>query len=317
MNPDEKNPLPPEPDRAEPSPESRASDSHGPGEPIELLPLFESAAPSENAAGAERFANYAPPVSNIPEDLRVPWGWTDVPIFILVAVFGGIILSVLTVMGLAAFGVSVRKLQDAATVNFISVVIQAILDLGLLGFLAAQMHLRFHLPFWRTIGWQPLDSGRIPRWIAYFCLVIGGCLLAVLVTLGSAISPPKGELPIYQILQDRHTLILFAVMAVLISPVVEETVFRGYLYPVVARSFGLGAGIIVTGVLFGMLHAFQLSGGGWQIALMVVVGILFTFVRATTRTVVASFILHVSYNSIQVIALLVDTHGFRQMPSLH
>ena len=106
-------------------------------------------------------------------------------------------------------------------------------------------------------------------------------------------------------------------MAVLIAPLVEETLFRGYLYPVIARSFGIGAGVIVTGMIFGLLHAGQLLGGWWQIALMVTVGIVFTLARALSRTVVASYVLHISYNSLQVIALLIDTHGFRRPPSLH
>jgi uncharacterized protein len=319
MNPDDKNPLTPGgADRAEPSAGSRGLELPSNAEPGEALPLFEiAAAPTDNAAYAEGVADIAPRFSNIPEDLRVPWGWIDLLIFLLIAIGGIVVLSVLVAIGLAAAGGNPRQVQQSATANFLIVVIQAVLDLGLLGFLAAQMRARFHLPFWRGIGWRRLDTGTIPRWVAYGGLVLGGCLIAVLVTAASAISPPKGELPIQQILQDRHTLILFALMAVFIAPVVEETFFRGYLYPVVARSFGLATGVITTGIVFGLLHASQLSGGWWQIALLVVVGIIFTLVRAVTKTVVASYILHLSYNSIQVIALLVDTHGFHRMPSLH
>jgi len=269
----------------------------------------------ENAAAST--AGAPPGFSNVPQDLRVPWGWLDLLILVVVTISGVIVLALAVAIGLAAFGGDPRQLQNSAHANFLIVAVQVILDVAIIAFLAAQMRLRFHLPFWRTVGWQPLETGAIPRPLAYLGLVIGGCLLAVLVTLASAISPPKGELPIQQILQDRHTLILFALMAVFIAPVVEETLFRGYLYPVVARSFGAGTGIITTGIIFGLLHAGQLAGGWWQIALLVIVGILFTFARAATKTVVTGYILHLSYNAIQVIALLVDTHGFRQMPSLH
>ena len=57
-------------------------------------------------------------------------------------------------------------------------------------------------------------------------------------------------------------------IAVLLAPVVEETVFRGYIYPVVARTFGVTASVLATGTLFGLLHAPQLWGGWWQIALI-------------------------------------------------
>jgi membrane protease YdiL (CAAX protease family) len=319
MNPDEKNPLVPEGSgRAEPSPESERLALPSNGGTNEALPLFEiAAAPFESASPVGVVADSASHFSNIPEDLRVPWGWLDLLFLVLLAVGGIVVLSVLVAIGLAAVGGNPRQLQQSATANFLIVLIQAVLDLGLLGFLAAQMRMRFHSPFWWRIGWRRLDTGTIPRWVAYGGLVLAGCLIAVLVTFASTLAPPKGELPIQQILQDRHTLILFALMAVFIAPVVEETLFRGYLYPVVARSFGMSAGVISTGIVFGLLHASQLSGGWWQIALLVVVGIIFTLVRAKTRTVVASYILHLSYNSIQVIALLVDTHGFQRMPSLH
>jgi uncharacterized protein len=84
--------------------------------------------------------------------------------------------------------------------------------------------------------------------------------------------------------------------SVLVAPVFEETVFRGYIFPVVARSWGVAAGVLGTGILFGLLHAPQLWGGWLQIGELVAVGIIFTCARALTRTVLASFLLHLSYN---------------------
>lgn len=315
MNPDQKNPLSPEPPDDGPTAGSQQLQAPELIQTFELPAPVRSTTPSDGAAPES--SSSVPAAPYLQEDLRVPWGWTDLLLLVGVTISGAIVLIVLLAMGLAAFGVNIRHLQDSATANLAAVGIQAVLDLGVLAFLGAQMRLRFRLPFWRTIGWGPLETDRMPRWLAYLALVAGGAVLAILVTLASAIWPPKGELPIQQILQDRHTMILFALMAVFIAPVVEETLFRGYLYPVVARSFGVTTGIIATGTIFGLLHAGQLSGGYWQIALLVIVGILFTFVRARTRTVTASYLLHISYNSLQVIALLVDTHGFRQLPSLH
>lgn len=320
MNSDDQNAVP-DPlahDRSEPAPESSELDLPPHEKSFDHLALFESATPQpENATPVEEFTDPVSLNSNVPEDLRVPWGWLDLLLLAVIAVCGAFLLAVLVALGLAAYGISMRQLQNPATMGFLGVVVQVILDLLLLGFLAVQMRVRFHLQFWRAIGWRQLETGKIPRALAYLGLIVGGCLIAVVVTLASAIWPPKGELPIEQFLQDRHTLILFALMAVLIAPLVEETIFRGYLYPVVARSFGVSTGIIATGIVFGLAHAGQLAGGYWQIALLMMVGILFTFARASAKTVLTSYILHISYNSIQVIALLVDTHGFRQPPSMH
>jgi hypothetical protein len=44
-----------------------------------------------------------------------------------------------------------------------------------------------------------------------------------------------------------------------------------------------------------------------------VVGLICGVVRVVTRSVGASFLVHVGYNGIQMIAALVYTHGFRHM----
>ena len=107
------------------------------------------------------------------------------------------------------------------------------------------------------------------------------------------------------------------IMAVLIAPLVEETVFRGYLYPLVAKTFGVATGIITTGVLFGLMHGAQL-GWTWALVLvLIVVGVIFTFVRARTGSVFASFLLHLGYNSTIAVVTILGTQGFTKIPSTH
>lgn len=106
-------------------------------------------------------------------------------------------------------------------------------------------------------------------------------------------------------------------MSVLLAPMFEETIFRGYIYPAVARRFGIAASVAFTGVLFGMLHAPQLWGGWAQIGLLILVGIIFTYARAKTGTVVASYLLHLSYNSSLFFGFLVGSHWLRVIPAGH
>ena len=104
---------------------------------------------------------------------------------------------------------------------------------------------------------------------------------------------------------------------VTVAPLVEETIFRGYIYPGLARSWGIPASVIVTGTLFGLMHAPQLWGGWLQIALLILVGIAFTYARAATRTVVTSYLLHVSYNSFLFLTFLIGSHWLRPMHPGH
>ncbi len=251
----------------------------------------------------------------LPEDLRVPWGWWDLLLLVIVAIAGTFVLSMFIVVGFAVSGVSFHQLQNSLSdKNLLLIINQALLSVALLIFLCARMRLRFGSPFWRTIGWRTLPTGQIPRSLAYFGFVLGGFLLAALVSVGSAAFHNKTQLPIEQFFQDRTSALLLMLLGVLVAPVLEETIFRGYIYPVAARSFGVPGGVLFTGAIFGLLHASQLWGGWGQIALLVVVGIVFTYARAATRSVVASYLMHVSYNSFLFLAMAVGSHGFRHFP---
>ena len=253
-----------------------------------------------------------PPAAVLPEDIRVPWGWIDLLLFVVLAIAGTFLFSILLAIGFALFGVPLSRLQKPGSAEGLFVVIsQGILFFVLLGYLFLQKRVRFHSPFWRTLGWRPLETHRVRGAWAYLGLIVSGLSLALLVQVGSAIFGTKTQLPMEQLFQDRRTAMLLVLMAVLLAPVVEETIFRGYLYPLIARTFGITTGIAATGILFGLLHAPQLWGGWVQIGLLILVGIVFTYVRAVTRTVLGSYLLHVSYNSFISIAFLIGTHGLR------
>ncbi len=312
MNPDEKHLFQPE---LAPSSDSPGGGNASPAS-SSAEPLLAESTNLPTLSDASNYLGHSDPP--IPEDFRVPWGWTDLAAFVVLAIAGFLLLSLIVPMGLAMSGVDIRQIQNSLhQVIRINILIQVLMDLGLLAYLAAQMRSRFHSPFWHTIGWRKLETGRVPQGVVYFGLILSGFFLSIIVSLGSALFPPKGDLPIQSLFQDRSTTILFMLIAVLLAPVVEETIFRGYIYPVVGRSFGKGWGIVATGILFGSLHAGQLWGGWGQIALLVFVGIVLTFARAVSRTVVASFVIHTSYNSVQVIGLLIATHGLRHLQGVH
>ena len=50
------------------------------------------------------------------------------------------------------------------------------------------------------------------------------------------------------------------------------------------------------------------------VALLTVVGLIFTYVRARTGTVLASYLLHLGYNSMIALTFAVVTKGFRHIP---
>ena len=151
-------------------------------------------------------------------------------------------------------------------------------------------------PFWRSLGWKKISLES--HWPKSPWLYFGaGVVLSLLITLATATMQPPKDAPIEELLSNKNAALLFMAMAVLVAPLVEETVFRGYLYPLFAKSFGVAASIVLTGTLFGVLHGAQL-GWSWGLVLaLIAVGVTFTFVRARTDSVFASFLLHLGYNS--------------------
>jgi membrane protease YdiL (CAAX protease family) len=275
-----------------------------------------------------------PPPANafLPDDLRVPWSWLHLLFFGLFA-FGSILVIqvALVIYFNASRHLSPKEIeqlfQNRPDLAVGSNVLWFFLIFLFLYLTIAVLQSR---PFWPTLGWKKL--GLNPDWATSpWAYLAGGAGLAVCVAIVSTKIKTPEHLPIQDLFKNRTGAFLLMGMAVLIAPLVEETVFRGYLYPLfasscarLARRFGSDpvsavqtgtrVGIIVTGLLFGFLHGAQL---GWTWALVAVlstVGIVFTFVRARSRSVFASYLLHLGYNSFIAFSAIFSTRFFTQMP---
>lgn len=251
----------------------------------------------------------------VPEDLRVPWGWWDLALLATVGTLGFVTLAFLTIAAFQTAGVSRLQFQHSIKYQGLASIIAIFwVSVLLLLYLALQIRVRFNATFWHTLRWKRIDTGKFSPRSIYLGFVLGGFLLSMMVALISSVFTPKNKMPIEQLFQDRHTALFLLILSVTLAPFFEETIFRGYIYPVVARTFGVTSGVIFTGLLFGMMHASQLGGNLPQVGLLVAVGIVFTALRAKTGSVLPGYIVHVSYNAFISIAFLVASHALRQMP---
>jgi membrane protease YdiL (CAAX protease family) len=168
--------------------------------------------------------------------------------------------------------------------------------------LYALLRLRYHQPFWRSLGWK------MPSFIATAICCVAGPFLAVAIGyLGYVLRTPEISLPFQQMLDNRPTLILFSLFVVILGPLCEELAFRGFLLPLFARSLGAAAGIIVTGVLFGCLHAPEYSWSWRHVLLVSVAGSVFGWVRYRTDSTAAATYMHSTYNLAQFAAFVAQS----------
>jgi membrane protease YdiL (CAAX protease family) len=252
----------------------------------------------------------------LPEDLRVPWGWRDLAVFFAVALVSLIVLSNVLVAAMIIW----LKVPRDRVVPFVKTsagfnALQTVLWYAVLMlYLLIALRRRGGKPFWRTIGWRALAPKSAAPSTAYATCLLGGMALNVAVEFAAKFVQTKAKLPIEALFQDRQGVLWLMAVGVLLAPLVEETIFRGYLYPVLARSFGVMGGVIVTGILFGGLHAVQLWGGWGQIGLLMIVGIVLTYVRARTGSVTSSYLLHLGYNGFLFLGFYITTGGLRHLP---
>ncbi len=248
--------------------------------------------PISYAASASSSYTPRPP---LPEDLRISWSWTHFFIFIFFALSSFFLIQTALILYYAPH----RSMSPKDLERYLLNKPQFLFGTNILWYAAIFLFLYVTLGVLRG---KP------------FCF-FSGCGLAIFVFIVSSQVHTNDKMPIEEVLKNRSTAMLLMAMAVLVAPLVEETVFRGYLYPLFAKSFGIVPGILLTGVLFGLMHGSQLGWTWGIVGLLILVGIIFTFARAHTGTVVASFLLHLGYNSMIAVATIVGTHGFTQIPS--
>jgi membrane protease YdiL (CAAX protease family) len=253
----------------------------------------------------------------LPEDLRIWWSWVHFTVFVFYGIFSlGLVQVVLLLHYVPRRSLTNQKELERIVLAKpqLAVGTMVIWYALMLLFLYVTLSVFHNAPFWRSLGWRKIGwrEGRWPKspWLYLGC----GGVLSVLVFIATAKMQPPENIPIEELFHYKNTALLFMAMAVLVAPLVEETVFRGYLYPLFAKYFGVAASILITGTLFGLMHGAQLGWTWGLVSVLICVGVVFTFVRARTGSVFASFLLHLGYNTTIAVFTILSTEGFSKIP---
>lgn len=161
-----------------------------------------------------------------------------------------------------------------------------------------------------AIGWRGVSTRQ----------VVSAGLLGILLVLGyltvfSRIFPPPGPAKwgpmVRAISGGGWPLYLWALVALVVAPLVEEFVFRGVLFEGFSRSWGaLPAAIVVT-VLFVAMHVTEAWAYPPALAAIAILGILTTVVRVRSQSLVPAIALHACYNLGIVLASMASAAAHR------
>ncbi|MGB8769258.1 MAG: type II CAAX endopeptidase family protein [Candidatus Korobacteraceae bacterium] len=196
------------------------------------------------------------------------WNYEDIGVFFLVVVLLG---SVLRFLG--RFRLLQRsELTDPSFGLQVAVVASLSLALYLV------LKFRHHQPVLQPLGWV------WPRAAHIVLAVISGVLLASGVAL---------------YLRFRHqstqpvavTELLF--LGLLLGPILEESLFRGCLLPLLAQTSGSGTAVVLTAIMFVLFHQ-PPNLAHW--VSFTATGIAYGWIRVASRSTAAAAVMHATYN---------------------
>lgn len=95
------------------------------------------------------------------------------------------------------------------------------------------------------------------------------------------------------------TIISLAISAGLIAPITEEFLFRGYIYPILKKSLGMKLAIVLSALLFGIVHASLVP-----LLPLTILGIAFACLYEKCNTIWAPIMAHAIFNNITLLAIL-------------
>ena len=123
----------------------------------------------------------------------------------------------------------------------------------------------------------------------------------------SSFFPPTEPPPIEKLLSSTNALWVFVLFGIAVAPLFEEIIFRGFLFKVLSGLGGLRAAVYGTAVLFALLHIPQLWGSWAGIALIFLVGYIFSLVRERSNSLIPSFIMDTAYNTTLFTLFVIST----------
>jgi membrane protease YdiL (CAAX protease family) len=146
-------------------------------------------------------------------------------------------------------------------------------------------------------------------------IFLGFVLSVSLQALAHVLPIPK-NLPIDNLFRTPKEAWILTIFGITLAPLMEEFLFRAFLYPLLERKLGLIAAVLLTGLGFALLHGSQLKFAWGPLLVIFLVGLALTIVRARKNSVAASLLMHIAYNSTISILMFVATDGFRHLDRL-
>ena len=107
---------------------------------------------------------------------------------------------------------------------------------------------------------------------------------------------------------SRAAAVTLAIIAVATAPLVEEMIYRGLLYSAFQRLIGQWAAVAVVASMFAGLHVVQYWPNIGAISSITLLSVVLTLIRARTGRLLPCFVVHLVFNGIQSIIIVLEPY---------
>jgi membrane protease YdiL (CAAX protease family) len=197
--------------------------------------------------------------------------------------------------------------KTALLLQILSAVPAHLLTLGIVWAVVTRFGKR---PFWKALGWS--WSKRVGFWTSAGLAV---ALLAVGFVIGNLIKGKPTEIDqiVSSSLASRYTL---AFIAGVTAPFIEELVYRGVLYSALRKAAGMFLAVAIVSILFALVHVWEYRNNVGVIVAVSILSLSLTLLRAYTGRLLPCFIVHLIFNGIQAIYIIIEPYLPQSAPDI-
>lgn len=203
-----------------------------------------------------------------------------------------------------------QNMSKAQTMAF-AIPLQALWYLLALAIAVPVYRFRWQRSFADGVHWNAPQAGT-----RAWALLGSGLLLSVLVQIASVKIHMPNTAPVYELFRMPALAWAVTVFGIFIAPAAEELFFRGFLLPIVGRWTGNAIAIVLTSALFALLHAGQIGHAWLAVLVLFGVSVVLCLFRLHFRSVAASTLVHMSYNAVLFLAMIVVTRGYTHLDKI-
>ncbi len=271
-----------------------------------------------------------------PPVLRIP-NFVDALLFLVLIIMGLLITTGALGVALALHWFGLKDFQSAATDTRIALGTQLLIYIIALAGAVPLFQKVWSKRYFDGLHWQGATAWRL-RWR----LVVTALACNLIAFAGNAVLPFPKHAPIDQMFSNGRDAWLMACFGVLVAPLFEEMIFRGFFLPATATAwdwcieratglaprpldannhpqwskFAMVFASLAVSLPFALMHSAQVGSAWGPVSLLYAVSLILCAVRLVTRSLAASTLVHATYNFTLFFVMFVESDGFRHFDKL-